>query len=463
MRFALLFAAILSIGCAPRARLTFPQHPLETRGEWQWFDVNHNGRGDFAIARDAIAYDDDEDGTLDRIFHLHDFRNEDVPHLILLLDSLPFELVAEHYRAGEFPWFDPPQKIIAPFPTMTKIAYTQLLHAAPTGGMIDRYYDFSRGRRFDGLANRIFGAEEPYETLLDYHAKFYESGLAYLKPKPWYAAEMARVRNVLNENPRRVTTVYITSASAMMSRYGRAGADEILAVTRQLCLQLLYERQGALKISVMADHGHNLTRSRNIDLAPTLRDAGFPVTDRLREKNDVVLELDGLVTYASVITTQPKRVADALLTRKEIEFAMYMQDDRVIVRDALGSAAIESTDGKVRYVPIDRDVLNYSRFSGFLSDQDWFATTVDHEYPDAPRRIWDAFHGEARNTPTVMLTIKDGWCAGEKGFEKFITMASTHGGLNQINTATFVMTMTGRIDSPMRTKDLLAKLEPSCK
>src|SRR5438045_195099 len=123
---------------------------------------------------------------------------------------------------------------------------------------------------------------------------------------------------------------------------------------------------------------------------------------------------------------------------------MYMQGDRVIVRDSLGSAAIDSRDGKVKYSPIDRDVLKYQDVlkgasDGFVDDDRWFAATLDHEYPDAPRRIWDAFHGEAVNPPTVMLAIRDGWCAGEKGFEKFITMQSTHGGLNQVNTATFVM------------------------
>jgi len=30
---------------------------------------------------------------------------------------------------------------------------------------------------------------------------------------------------------------------------------------------------------------------------------------------------------------------------------------------------------------------------GCASEDDWFAATVDHTYPDAPRRIWDAFHG----------------------------------------------------------------------
>jgi hypothetical protein len=56
--------------------------------------------------------------------------------------------------------------------------------------------------------------------------------------------------------------------------------------------------------------------------------------------------------------------------------------------------------------------------------------------------------------------IKDGWCAGRPEFEKFIKMASTHGSLNQLNTATFMMTMTGRADGPMRMRDVLGKIEP---
>jgi hypothetical protein len=42
----------------------------------------------------------------------------------------------------------------------------------------------------------------------------------------------------------------------------------------------------------------------------------------------------------------------------------------------------------------------------------------------------------------------------------FIHMASTHGGLNQLDTATFVMTMTGRIREPMRSGDVMEALEP---
>jgi len=39
-------------------------------------------------------------------------------------------------------------------------------------------------------------------------------------------------------------------------------------------------------------------------------------------------------------------------------------------------------------------------------------------------------------------------------------MASTHGGLNQINSATFVMTMTGLLRGAVRHQDVIGDVEP---
>jgi len=63
--------------------------------------------------------------------------------------------------------------------------------------------------------------------------------------------------------------------------------------------------------------------------------------------------------------------------------------------------------------------------------------------------------------PDVVLTIHDGYCCGTPTLEKFITMASTHGGLNQVNSATFLMTMTGRATkTAIRSKDIIPTVEP---
>jgi hypothetical protein len=472
--FWCVIAIVFLIGCsAPRERLTFPTTPLSRDDGGEWFDVNRNGKPDFHVMKsangavDRLEYDDNEDGVIDRAYRLSDYANRDVPHLIILLDSIPFQPVLDRWNAGDFRWFGKPQKVIPPFPSITETSFTRLLHAPTLPGVLDEYYDSRTGKIENGIWRRVKGWQEPWEQRVHYHAKMWEGGLSYLHPKEWYGAELFRMKQTLDESPDEVTLVYVHSTSGMLSRFGREGLDETLDGVRQLCLQLLYERHGALKVSMLADHGHNLTLSKNVHVGEILSKAGFHVTDALKTDNDVVLELDGLITYAGFHTRQPKKVADVLLARPETQLAMYMDGDRVIVRDAKGSAAIECHDQCVSYQPLDRDVLSYEAViakiggdASHISDKQWFDATIDHEWPDAPRRIWDAFHRNAISPPELMVTFNEGSCAGVPSYEKYITMKSTHGGLNQVNSATFVMTMTGRIDHPLRTEEVMEALEP---
>jgi hypothetical protein len=472
--------ALLQLGCVPRDRLTFPYRPLKASAEPQWFDMDGDGRKDFSIAFDpagqrveSLGYDDDHDGQPDRVYRLADYAPDRVPHLVILLDSIPYHLVEERYRDGEFRWFAPPQKVIPPFPSLTEICYTDVLHAPPLSGMIDQYYDRRNGKVHSGLAARLVGGyREPWERYLHYGAKFSEGGWAYLKPRDWYPAELERARAALDNSPDRTTIVYLTSASGMVCRYGRTGAEEVLDGMARLCLQLLWERQGAIKITVMADHGHNLIRSKNLDLVTPLEAAGFHVAKHIRTDDDVVLEISGLVTYAAVRTRQPEKAASTLLGIHGVQHAFYLRGDRVIARDDHGYAEIEMRAGRLRYAPVTRDVLDYAAVveslrsagkldaDGFASRDDWFAATVDDHYPDAPCRLWDAFHGKVVNPPEVMFTTYDGYCAGIKMLEGFIHMHSTHGSLNQINSTTFIMSMTGRVTGPLRSADVMPTIVP---
>jgi hypothetical protein len=462
-------------GCASSARLTFPRTPLLTTPNQTWYDTNQDTKPDFVLIfnqdhrLESLAYDDDQDGHPDRIYPLSNYSNDQVPHLIILLDSIPFQPLADACAQGDFPWFDPPQKVIAPFPSLTEICYSDLLHCPPLPGVIDQYWE-PRAGRHNGLFERAAGHYQPWERRLDYHSDFLEQGLAYLRPRVWHAVEVERVRQTFNRSADRVTICYVTSASGMMCRYGRQGLREILDDLRQLCLQILHERHGAVKISVLADHGHNLTPSKNLHLDALLTAAGFHPADSIKSDKDVVVEINGLVTYAGIHTRQPAQVADALLKHDQVEFTMYMEGDAVLLRSAHASARIDFREGRVRYTPIAGDPLDYAPIleqlkgkmstDGDATDDDWFAATKDHNYPDAPRRIWDAFHTRAVHTPTLMITLKDGYCAGLESFSKMIDMQSTHGGLNQLNTATFVMTMTGRTKQTLRTREVLSTLEP---
>ena len=477
----LLMLAVLAGCAAPSARLHFPS-PLRRGPDGSFYDVHQSGHADFALLEsdagriDAVAYNDAGAGTWDRVYRLEDYANENVPHLIVLLDSIPYESITAWYAAGHFRMFDPPRKVIPPFPSLTEVCYSRLLGCPPLPGLVDDYYIPDAKVFAGGLWKRVLeGYEEPWERQLDYTATMYESGLTYLHPREWYAAELARAKKAFDDSPTRVTLVYFSSASSMVSRHGSAGLQAVLDGIERMCVQILYERQGAVKITLMADHGHNLMATKNVSLTPALERAGFHVTDELKKPNDVVLELHGLVTYTGVRTTRPAAAAAAMCADPHVTLASYMEGARVLVAGPAGKAAIECRRGRLRYLPIDSDVLGYAPViaalrasgktdaDGYASDEDWFAATLDHEYPDAPRRLWDAFHGTVTHPPDVMVTTRDGFCCGRGDFEQFIHMASTHGSLNQVNSATFVMSMTGRVRSPLRTGEVLQTIEPGWK
>jgi hypothetical protein len=100
---------------------------------------------------------------------------------------------------------------------------------------------------------------------------------------------------------------------------------------------------------------------------------------------------------------------------------------------------------------------------GFIAPDDWLEATADHLWPDAPPRLWDAFHGVVVNTPDVMLTTAAGFYFGLPSFDMFIDMASTHGGFDQADSATALLTMTGRARSAavLRSESVIKTIEPT--
>jgi predicted RND superfamily exporter protein len=477
---ALLLVALcfLLTGCAaPSGRLMFPDAPMEKTRECDWYDVHHSGHREFGVAYDGAGRVDrllycGSDGKVSREYRLADYANERVPHMILLLDSLPFETVRERYDGGDFRWFDPPRKMIAPFPSLTEVCYSDVLHAPPLPGMVDGYYDPRDQAQHPDLLRRAMGYREPWERRLDFIIGFIGQGLSFLHPDEWFAAELEQARLAVEQVPTRVSVIYIASAASMVCAHGRPGAEKVLDGAKRLCLQMLYERRGAIKISMMADHGHNYIRSKNFSVSDMLKEAGFHPADRIDAENDCVVEFSALVTCGGVHTRHPAEVAAALCRHEQVEVAIYQQGARSIIRTARGTAAVECRGHKLRYLPIDADVLGYGPLieqlkaegvmdaDGYADDQVWFGRTLDHPWPNAPRRVWDALHGRFISPPDVILSLKDGYYSGYPGYERFITMESTHGGLNQVNSATFIMTMTGRLHEAVRHEDVIERIEP---
>jgi hypothetical protein len=466
----------------PRDRLTFPRAPLYVSEKGRFYDVHHTGKADFAILKDetgrlnVLAYDDTGSGQFDRLYRLSDYASQDVPHLILMIDSVPYRMVAKRYEAGEWQWFYPPQKVIPPFPSMTIVIFNEIMGGPPLGGAVERYYERRTGSVKNVSFDLALGWHFPWQNRMDYmDEKYWQTGMMYLNPPPWYQSELARAKKAADNSLNSVAIAYLVSGSGMASKLGAKGVNEELDQIEQFCMQLLYERRGAIKISILSDHGHNLTPSTNVapKICDLLRQAGFHPVKRIKDaRADVFVEVDGLCTYCGVFTSQPKKVADVLLADPAVQLAVYQEGESVMIRDAHGSAAIDCRGTWLRYKPIEGDVLGYKPLleklasegkvdgGGFVEDRVWLEATRDAEWPDVPRRVWDAFHRQVVNPASVMFTLNDGYCAGVGGLDKFIAMASTHGGLNQINSDAVLMTMTGPVPTALRSRDVMQAIEP---
>lgn len=474
--FLALAAACAFGGCAfPSDRLSFPP-AMDSTPVGRAFDTDRDARADFWLRPDSqgrlrvLAYDDNADGTPDRVYQ----RPSDpaaVPHLIILFDSIPFEPVAR--RAAGWSWFDRPVKVIPPFPTMSPVIFSRLLGAPPLGGAINEYYDRAAGKRASRLSQRVRGDGNPWERRLHYRLKYWQNGLSFLAPRRWFRADLARAKAAFDASTDRVTIVYLASTAGLVSKYGERGVEECLDGLDQLVMQVMHERCGAVEISVVADHGHNLRPGVRIDLGGILGAAGFRPASRLRGPDDVVVEQDGLVNYAGVHTRRAADVAAALAARPEIELAMYLEGERVMIRGERGRAAVEERHGRYRYTVIDGDVLGLradaeslaaagkADADGYVSAEDWFEATIDHHYPDAPPRLWEAFHGIVVNIPGVLLTTRPGYYAGLASMDWWVDMASTHGGLDQRDSVTFLLTTTGRAPAPLRIERVMRTIEPT--
>ncbi len=496
--FLLLLAAAVQPACgtavrllAPRGELSFPEHPLyvDSAGG-RHYDTNGDRAVDF-VARpgkdgilDELLYDDDFDGTFDRTVHLSDSDPRKVPHVVILMDSIPYRVAIERYAAGDLHWFFPPAKVIAPFPSMSIVIFADILHGPKEPAATERYLDLDAKRVVNEVIESPFTLDQPWQRSLDYHlAGALEIGASFVDPEAFLRAEMGATERAAHrafaqlargERTDPIVISYLSASSGMVSVRGLEGLERSLDLLEPFCLGLLHDMSGRIEISVVSDHGHDLVPSKRFDPEPVLRAAGFsPKDDWIDFDREVFLEEDGLVRYFGVQTGHPEEVASALIARPELALVFYRDGDRVIVRDARGRAAIDHRGDRYRYRPIDRDVLGYAPVlaalaerggvdsDGFVADRDLFLATADHEYPDAPRRLCDAFESRVRFPCSVLCVTKDEYHVGLAVLEWFITMRSSHGGLAQRHSdGVLFTTIRGAPSGPLRSADVMPAIEP---
>lgn len=458
--------AVLAAGCANRPE--FPARALSRTAERVDYDSNGDGKADFFCYPDStgrydrIGYDRDGDGKPDRIIHLDAIDKRFCRHLVIVLDGFPYDVVKEFYDGGGLRFLHPPVVVIPPYPVMTDLALEDAFGYMPCAGYEAKYFDHSANRVVGGTSAYLAGKNEPFARIITYRSSTLRDGFAYLNPRQHMRQEIQAVRQCFQAAREQETIAYIVSSAAMGSRLGKEGQIEALRQCEQLITSLYCQMEGMLKVTLLADHGQTNVPCTSAKLDEFLRTQGWRLVDRLAGPRDVALIQFGLETSAALYTLSPAALAEDLLSCDKVELASYVDGDSVVVASREGKAIIRSSDGKTfEYERVRGDPLKLGELAeGKVAGRELLQATVQKRspYPDPLYRLWRAHFGLVEHPADVIVSLDDRYYNGAGGFASFVTMASTHGGLNWRNSATFIASSAGAIDGPLRSEDIPAAM-----
>jgi hypothetical protein len=442
------------------------------------FDTQGDGKAHYWQRQDAqgrivsLQYDDNGDGRPDATVDLDRVSSSRVPHLILALDGCPYECIEQTYKDGGFRAFYPPVRLISCFPAMTDLALSQIWQCGPA-----RFYEalyFERKTKSYNSGNRSYLRAEnsPWVAKMAYRCSFWWDANAYLNPQSVFDHEFRGVSQTFRRVREGTAAAYTVGTAGLGTRGGRPAMLKYLERFDRLCRQILYERRGQVKMTLLADHGQGMKPCTRVSFKDYLAQHGFNLRDHLSSSRDVVTVEYGLVTYAAFFTNSPAELVEVLRAHPSVELVFYRAGQDVVALDRNSRATVTQAGNGFRYDTTAGDPLELEtilaglRKQGKVSDGNvfddraLFEATVTHLYPDAVRRAWFAFNGLTQVCPDVIVSLHDTYSHGSAFFDVMIGGAqSTHGSIERLSTTSFVLTMRGRLAPALRLEEVLPALE----
>jgi hypothetical protein len=460
-----VLASLCVLGCGHSPGLG-QRMDLDANTPDHGYDTNGDGQADYQLLRNPAGRIDRlvflaADGR--RVVDLDTAQAALPPHLVMILDGFGWEVLDAFYREGNLRAFYPPARVICPYPSMTDLAMNDLLATGRSAGIEAKYFDRRANKLIGGNAAYLAGDNMPYNRRLDYRAGLMTDVFGYVGPWTMYLSELRGGRATWEKSSNRETIAYFVTSAGVSTKWGRDGQIRALTELQRLCDDLLRVTEGRLALTLMSDHGHSYTPGQRIDIEGHLRSHGWSLGKAIESDRDVVAVEFGLVTFASFICGNPAALAADLSSLVGVELVSYRDGPDVIVRASDGSrACITHHDGRYGYEPTGGDPLSLAPIlanmpadeAGLYDADKLLLATAEHHWPAPLQRLWRAHHDLVENPPDVLASLGDGWYFGSKSFAGAVSVASTHGSLNRVNSTAFVMSTLGPLPGPYRSREV---------
>lgn len=368
--------------------------------------------------------------------------------LILALDGIPYDVFVDMQRQGHFANFRPAARMVSTFPSLSDVSFAAIGGSEPPEGY--------QNMRFDSVRNRVVG-----NTLGSLSSRLHPN-LAADSPARSSAHRMvgymaayrvslrdmrAMGREVLL-SPNATYVAYLEETDAVLHVQGRRGAERFLVKLDAFLLDLQAQvraRTGReLLVDVVSDHGSTMMKGEVVRLEPRLRECGFDRRSRLDRPTDVAYSLAGIINSVAISVARPQAeaVGRCLALLEGVDLVAIDRGDAVgiVTADAEAEIRLEPGEGeRYRYTALRGDPLGLLTGSTtrerLFNQAESFQASRDGSRPDPLRRLWMAFHGAVRQPTPVLLSLADGYEAGNaevRALAKIRGRAGTHGSMTRL-------------------------------
>jgi hypothetical protein len=394
--------------------------------------------------------------------------------LLLALDAVPFRVVVEARRRGAFSGWAEPSAVVAPFPTVTHVAFASLFEpfgVAPSLGYELRHFDTATNSTVGGGVFDYASAVPPWFEVFDLPHRSMVAELAnYVSPRAAAHHAVGEIEREVLASDRELFSAYVGATDGLMHLYGDEPMIELLVELDGMLAAVGRRHREAtgrgLRMVLFSDHGCGCTKVRHADgFDGLLRDAGLNVVGQLDGPKDVVAPKFGLVNFGALFLSdedQAGPAADAVARHDAVELAVYSP----------GPGAVEVVGpqgrGRVRWVD-DGDTVRYAYEhdgadplrlapalerldavgalddAGFAADADWLRETVPEYYPDPLHRLRQALTGDrVRSRASVLYSLAPSWAGGWHtavvgAWVRHGRLEGTHGGLDRESSLGFLL------------------------
>ncbi len=370
--------------------------------------------------------------------------------LVLALDGIPYDVFVAIQGQGYFTDFHPAARMVSTFPSLSDVSFAAIGGSEPPEGYQQMRYDAAQnkvvGNTIGSLSSRAHpGVGEDSRSYSSLHRI-----IGYMAPYHVALREMREIGREVLSSPKQTFVAYLETSDALLHVEGRRAAEKFLikldAFLQNLQADVRARTGRGLFVDIVSDHGSTMVKGRIVPVERLLRRCGYHRRGRITNPNDVAYSLAGIIGSVAIGTSgeQAEEAASCLAVADGVDLVAVDRGDAVGVLTADGMAEVRlagTSPETYEYRVLRGDPLGLLGMTAVterrFDESSLFIQTLDAQRPDPLRRLWWAFHGDVKEPSPVLVSLADGYEAGNTKLFALARMrgrVGTHGSMTRLAT-----------------------------